>query len=212
MTRLLKRNPLAGQVADTPLGHRLRVSGIFLAVFLMASGIDCSSVPENHYFTMAYVLLPGNAGERPAYQQTVRVRQLEIGPAYDTERIVYRYSPYEFQYYNFMRWAAKPHVMLTNLIVRHLQHAQLFGDVAMEYHDRVPDYEISGVVYAVEELDSGNEWFAHLAFSLRLSRYRGEKVVWSHEVDVKKQVYNKEPVYVVRALSELMEAEMQKSL
>ena len=59
-------------------------------------------------------------------------------------------------------------------------------------------------------MDSGDEWYAHLAFTLRLTRFRGEKVLWSHRVDVKKQVYNKEPVYVVKALSELMEAQMVK--
>jgi hypothetical protein len=45
-----------------------------------------------------------------------------------------------------------------------------------------------------------------------MTRFRGEKVIWSHRVDAKKQVYNKEPVYVVKALSELMETEMGKVL
>ena len=170
----------------------------------------CSSVPENHYFTMSYVLLP-HKGEAPQKTAaTVRVRQLDITPAYDTERIVYRYSPYEFQYYNFMLWAVKPQKMITDMLIRHLQHANLFANVSLDYGDHRPDYEISGMIHAIEELDSGDEWFAHLAFSLRMTRFRGEKVVWSHDVNVKKQVYNKSPVYVVKALSELMEAEMIK--
>jgi ABC-type uncharacterized transport system auxiliary subunit len=170
----------------------------------------CSAVPENHYFTMSYTLLPVKWVAGTSEGKTLRVRDLEIGPAYDTERIVYRYSPYEFQYYNFMLWATKPQKMLTDMIVKHLRHERIFNDVAREFQEREPDYELSGVVLAVEELDSGDKWFAHLAFSLRMTRYRGEQEVWSYDANVKKQVYNKAPVYVVKALSELMEDQMQK--
>jgi ABC-type uncharacterized transport system auxiliary subunit len=116
----------------------------------------------------------------------------------------------QFQYYNYMLWAVKPQKMITDMLIRHLQHARLFANVSLDYGDHRPDYEISGMIHAIEELDSGDEWFAHLAFSLRMTRFRGEKVVWSHDVNVKKQVYNKSPVYVVKALSGLMEAEMEK--
>ena len=170
----------------------------------------CSSVPETHYFTMSYVLLPSQERNLSPHPVTLRVRMLDIAPAYDMERIVYRYSPYEFQYYNYMQWATKPQKMITDLLMRHLHHARLFYHVGQEYRDRHPDYEIHGVLNAVEEIDSGDEWYAHLAFSLRMTRYRDERVVWSHDADRKKRVYNKEPVYVVKALSELMEEEMNK--
>jgi len=175
---------------------------------LLVVVVSCSSVPENHYFTMSYVLLPRK--DIQTFPVMLHIRQLEIMPAYDQDRIVYRYSPYEFRYYNYFLWAAKPHRMVTNMLIRHLAHADLFENVSQEYGERRPDYELFGTVDAIEELDSGDEWFAHLAFTLRLTRFRGEKVLWSHRVDAKKQVYNKEPVYVVKALSELMEAEGEK--
>jgi len=180
----------------------------WLIAALLSVAAACSSVPENHYFTMSYVLLPQE--DVKTFPVMLHVRQLEIMPAYDQDRLVYRYSPYEFRYYNYMLWAAKPHKMVTNMLIRHLDHSQLFEDVSQEYGDRRPDYELFGTIDAIEELDSGDEWFAHLAFTLRMTRFRGEKVVWSHRVDAKKQVYNKEPVYVVKAISELMEAEMGK--
>jgi ABC-type uncharacterized transport system auxiliary subunit len=180
---------------------------VVLMLILMVCPV-CSTVPENHYFTMAYVLLPSKTIK--TYPATLRIRQLDIIPAYDRERIVYRYSPYEFRYYNYMLWAAKPQVMLTNLLARHIDHSGLFSDVMLEYGERPPDYELLGVVHAVEELDSGDEWYAHLALTIRVVNYQNEKVVLTHEIDTKKRVYNKAPVYVVKALSELMEEEMNK--
>ena len=178
--------------------------------FLILIISSCSSVPENHYFTMAYALLPQQQRVQKPFTANLRVRQLEISSAYNVERIVYRYSPYEFRYYNYMLWAVKPQKMITDLLVRHLEHAGLFSDVSLEYGERQPDYEMWGAVHAIEELDSGDEWYAHLAFTIRMSRFREEKVIWAHQVDVKKQVYNKAPVYVIKALSELMEQEMEK--
>jgi ABC-type uncharacterized transport system auxiliary subunit len=170
----------------------------------------CSAVPENHYFTVAYVPMP-HQGELPG-TATVRVRQLEIAPAYDQERLVYRYSPYEFQYYNFMLWAVKPQRMVTDLLVQHLEQSGIFGRVTYEVGEQRPDYEITGMLNALEELDSGDEWFSHLAIQLHLSRFGEEKPIWSYKIDARKRVYNKNPVYVVKSLSELMEEEAGKMI
>lgn len=186
------------------------VRHMWVPVLLVMLATACSSVPETHYFTMSYVLLSSGSEDVSPYPATLRVRMLDIAPAYDMERIVYRYSPYEFQYYNYMQWATKPQKMVTDLLMRHLRHARLFYHVGQEYRDRHPDYELHGVLNAIEEIDSGDEWYAHLGFSLRMTRYRDERVVWSYDADRKKRVYNKEPVYVVKALSELMEEEMKK--
>ena len=80
---------------------------------------------------MAYVLLPTEGTAERPFLFSLHVHQLEIAPAYDRERIVYRYSPYEFRYYNYMLWAAKPQKMLTDLMVRHLEHAGLFAEVSI---------------------------------------------------------------------------------
>ena len=185
----------------------LAVSVIGLA--LLGSGFlgACSSVPEYTYFTMAYSLLPQDETKTPV-AGSLRIRDLEITPAYDKDKIVYRFSPYQFQYYNYMLWAVKPNKMVSELIVRHMEQVGLFKVVSRDYGETRPEYELSGTLEAIEELDSGDEWFAHLAFSLRLTRYRDEVVIWSRRVDAKKRVYNKAPVYVAKALSQLMEEQM----
>lgn len=186
---------------------RLTITGF---VLLTALTCGCSSVPDYTYFTMAYTLLQAEGDTDQPLAESLRIRDLEIAPAYDKDKMVYRFSPYQFQYYNYMLWAVKPNKMVTELIVRHLEHSGLFEVVSRDYGDARPQFELTGTLEAIEELDSGSEWYAHLAFSLRVSRFRDERVVWSHRVDAKKRVYNKAPVYVAKALSELMEAEMNK--
>jgi ABC-type uncharacterized transport system, auxiliary component len=183
-------------------------NGLLWIVALMAGcWFSCSSVPQNRYFAVAYTVLPSEDKGAPL-PIAVRLRQLEISPAYDQERLVYRYSPYEFMYYDYMLWAVKPQKMLTDLISRHLEQEKLFETIARELGDRRPDYELSGTVDAIEELDAGAEWSAHLAYTLHLTRFGDQRVVWSRSADLKKRVYNKAPVYVVKALSELVEEEL----
>ncbi len=176
---------------------------------LVALALGCASVPDFTYFTMAYSLLP-HRDKQQTIAESLRVDDLDITPAYDKDKIVYRFSPYQFQYYNYMLWAVKPNKMVTGLVVRHLEHSGLFKAVSRDYGDTRPQYEMSGVLESIEELDSGNEWFAHIAFTLRMTRFRSDTVIWSYRVDKKKRVYNKEPVYVVKALSELMEEGMNQ--
>ncbi|MBN2496993.1 MAG: membrane integrity-associated transporter subunit PqiC [Deltaproteobacteria bacterium] len=187
-----------------------RRCGIWLAGTILILVAACSMVPENTYFTMAYTLVPEQTEPARPLPVSVRVRELEVTPAYDKERIVYRFSPYEYKYYNYMLWAVKPQRMVTEMMIRHFEDARLFANISREFGDIRPDYELSGVLQAIEEIDSGDEWYAHIEFTLRVSRYSDGAVIWSHRVDAKKKVYNKSPVYVVKALSELMEAEMTK--
>ncbi len=170
--------------------------------------VGCSAIPEETFFTLAYSLRPPAADARPL-AGAVRVRDLDIAPAYDKDRIVYRFSPYQFQYYNYMLWAVKPNKMVTDLVARHLDRAAVFESVQREYGDNPPEYELAGMLEAIEELDSGDEWFAHLVMSLQLIRRADGRAVWSKRIDAQKRVYNKQPVYVVRAISELLEAELE---
>ncbi len=46
--------------------------------------------------------------------------------------------------------------------------------------------------------------------NLRLTRYRSDRPLWTKSIDIKKKVYNKAPVYVVKALSELLEQQLRQ--
>lgn len=191
---------LAGPSRKTRAACATLITGVLLCA--------CSAVPENRYFMMAYALLPPKPA--PRVDATIRVRQFDITPAYDQERLVYRYSPFEFQYYNYMLWAVKPQKMLTDLFRKQLSHSGRFAAVAGEFGEQRPDYELSGMVEAIEELDAGDEWFAHLNITLRLSRYGQEQALWTGVIEQRRQVFNKQPVYVVKALSEILEQETDR--
>ncbi len=174
--------------------------------------VACSAAPERQYFGIAYTLVDVEPYATPRYDASLRIVEPEIRLAYDRPQIVYRYDPFRFKYYNYKFWVAKPQQMVAEVIHRHLQRANLFRDTALVYQRAVPDYELMGEIEAIEEYDSGDKWYAHLAMSLRLVRFSDRTIVWSYQFDRKQEVFNKEPVYVVRGMSDLMEEEMHRIL
>ncbi len=176
----------------------------------MASG--CGSTPPRQYFGMSYSLSDVESRETPKYPFTLRIREPDIQLAFDRSQIVYRYDPYKFKYYNYKFWVAKPQTMVAELLYRHLKHTNLFNEVSLVYQREVPDYELHGGIDAIEEYDSGDTWYGHLAMNFRLVRFSDRKVVWAYRFDETKEVFTREPVYVVRALSELMDEQMSKMM
>ena len=181
----------------------------YAALLALVVAAGCGAAPREHFFMMAY-LPPLEQKEVFKHPYTLRLKPMDISLAYDKEKIVYRYSQFEFEYYHYQLWAVKPQKMISDLLRRYLTASGCFDRVVASFTEHKPDFELSGEILAIEELDSGDAWFAHLAMSLRLTRYRSNNVLWSYEFDEKKPVHNKAPVYVVKALSELFEAQAGK--
>jgi len=175
-----------------------------LLITVTKSIIACAVPPKEHFFMMAY-LRPLKVKKFPTHSLVLRIKPLDINYAYDKEKMVYRYSQFEFEYYHYQLWAVRPQKMISDLLRRYLTESEVVSRIVTKFTERTPDYELSGEVLAVEELDSGDSWFAHLALSLHMTAYGSDKVVWSYEFDDKKPVHNKAPVYVVKALSEIFE-------
>jgi len=168
----------------------------------------CSSAPERQYFGISYTVSRETALTKPRFPVTLRIKEPDIVLAYDRPQIVYRYDPYRFKYYNYKFWVAKPQQMLAEIVYRHLKQANLFNEVSLVFQREVPQYELEGEIAAIEEYDSGDKWYAHLALSFRLVRFEDRQVVWTFSFDETREVFNREPVYVVRAMSELMDEQM----
>jgi len=63
-------------------------------------------------------------------------------------------------------------------------------------------------VNALERLDAGDLVFGHLAISFRMVRIMDGQQVWEYSFDERKQVYQKEMVYTVIGLSQIMQTQM----
>jgi ABC-type uncharacterized transport system auxiliary subunit len=193
--------------------HRKHLLTAVLVLALLAAallqGCGSAKVHSRDYYTLFYALTDQERlHPQPAHPQVLRVRDFTVELAYDRQEIVYRYSPYQLEFYNYHQWVTKPQKMLTEMCWRHLRHANVFRDVTRSLKETLPEYELEATVQNIEEFDSDPEWYAHLAMTFRLIDYKTRAVVWHYSFDERRKVHNQSVVYVVRALSQILEERM----
>lgn len=185
--------------------YRLIAVGALFLLFPL--GCLFETVPIKQYFILNY--LPSTQPDRlnsAPYPCTIRLRDFSIEEAYNRPQIVYRQSPFALQYYVYRVWAVKPARMVTDLVYKHLETRNLVSSVTRRFDEGPkPDYELSGVIEALEEYDSEELWFAHLAIRMNLVRLSDGQSIYTRRFDIRKRVYKHNPENVIRELSALME-------
>jgi len=140
------------------------------------------------------------------YPYIIRLREFSIEEAYGRPQIVYRLNPFELRYYNFRLWAVKPTRMVTDLFFKHLNTANLTNSVVRRFDEgRRPDFEISGTIEALEEYDSDDLLFAHIAMRVNLTRLSDGANIYNRHFSLRKRVYRREPEFIIREKSLIME-------
>jgi cholesterol transport system auxiliary component len=174
------------------------------AVFLSACFFG-QNIPTR-YYTLDYVPSPPPERlQRGPYPFVLRLREPTIAEAYRRSQIVYRQSSYQMLFYSYHLWAVDPDRMIGDLLLKHLRAARLFENVTRSIEPYTPDYQLTCDVQAIEEFDGPESWYAHLAIEYQLIDQKTGQVVWKKLYDTRKAVPQKEPVYVIRELSALLE-------
>jgi ABC-type uncharacterized transport system auxiliary subunit len=187
---------------------------LFAVGGLLACIACCGTIPVKQYYVLNYVPTPlaGRLLASP-YPFSLRLKDLNIEDAYNRSQIVYRQSPFELRYYFYKIWAVKPNRMITDLIQKHLTSINLISHVIRRFDEGFkPDYELSGNIEALEEYDSDQLWFAHLAIRFSLTRLSDGRVLYSRQFDNRKRVYQYSPDNVVREMSAILEFIINQTL
>lgn len=186
---------------------------------LLACCIGCSAIfgkaTVKQYYVLNYV--PSSTDEmnivKSPYPFTIRVKDFDIEDAYARPQIVYRQNPYELLYYGLKLWAVKPNRMLTDLVRKQIISSGLVSHVVRRFDEGIdPDFELSGLIEAIEEYDSDQLWFAHLAIRFTLTRNSDGRVMYSRQFDNRKRVFKNSLEAVVQELSTILEFIMDQSI
>jgi ABC-type uncharacterized transport system auxiliary subunit len=176
--------------------------------------VACASVPPKQYYVLNYI--PSGQRERlnpSPWPCTVRLRDFAIEEAYNRPQIVYRQSAFELRYDYFRSWAVRPDRMISDLVYKHLLTTGLVANVIRRFDEGPkPEYELSGMIEALDEYDSKELWFAHIALRITLTRIADGSAVYTKRFDLRKRVYEHKAENVIRELSSLMEYIMTQAV
>lgn len=191
----------------------LRRLATALIATLAVSGCFSSPSTDYRYYVLDYVPTVSKARlAKGPWATSMLVRNFTMGEAYLRPELVYRTSAHEMLYHWQHRWAVRPEQVVSDMSRKHLTEAKVFRTIQDQYDEDQPAYELRGRVGSLEEYVTEAHRYAHLDLRLTFVRLGDGKVLWSQIFDVRREVEGTEPVFVVRALSTLLEASMDRTI
>jgi ABC-type uncharacterized transport system auxiliary subunit len=191
------------------LKTKLLSSFIFLIAFAFL--VNCGGVPPIYYYRINYQMPESQANSSPL-PVTLGIRQFESDILYEEDRIVYRNSPYEVQYYHYRRWIAPPRKMAKEMLLDQFSSSGIFKQVISLPSASKPDYILHGKIKAFEEWDEDGSWYGLVTLSFELLKSETKEIVWKNTFSEKTPASKKEPVEVVKAISISMQQVVQKAI
>jgi ABC-type uncharacterized transport system auxiliary subunit len=162
---------------------------LVLAAVALAGCSLGRSLPQIRYYTLAITAAPPIHLDAPVHVGTITSDQ-----PYATERIAFRSSPYQLDYYTYHRWAADPR--------------NLVRTIARDYCERAGGssglpFELEGNIRRLEEVDDPTGWRGTLALDVRVTR--GGRVLFERAFSETEVAESRRPEAVAAALSRALQ-------
>jgi ABC-type uncharacterized transport system auxiliary subunit len=181
----------------------------FFSIAIAAVGLtalSCGSVPEVRYYMVNLpVMEQQSQGDHQGLPVSLGVSTLRASPVYEDDRIIYRQSPYEVNFYHYRRWVVAPSEMVSEKVYQRFAESGTFAEVVRYNGGRDVDYVLSGDLLAFEEWDENDAWYAQVGLRTRLTATGTGEVVWEETFFRRKRAEAKDPVRVVEAMSEALD-------
>lgn len=171
----------------------------WLAALLVLT-IGCGgSLPKTNYYVLA---LPAPAPQaREATPYTASVLPFRAPNALEQDRIVFRPSAVEVDFYEYHRWAERPAAAITTALTERLRSQRLFSAVTVYDGKGRSDYLIRGRVSRLEEIDGPEGVSVQVELSAEAVDGKTLKTVWSASASHSGQVTQADVKAVVTEIS-----------
>jgi ABC-type uncharacterized transport system auxiliary subunit len=189
----------------------IRYLSFLLLSLVLAGCFGGSNTEPTRYYTLAVENVSAPKANSTLATKKVAVKKFSIDPAYQRVNVVYRESAYDFMFYDLDLWASRPEHMVTRVVTEYVERSKIFQTVISE-NGSMPDYELSGNVGAIEEIDEGSSQSAHLSLGFAFKNVQSGDVLWEGKCDKTKSTSSREPRVTAEALSKLLAECMEDAL
>ncbi len=148
---------------------------------LLLSG--CASVPPTHYYTFQPVLGIEIKTTSPRYPSTIAIEAYEAESPYQQDRIVFRKSPYEVNFYEYHRWLRPPTELVTEQVHKLLGASGLFQRVHTYNFDSTPDYLLRGRILLFDQWYDDKNSSVQIGIHYQFLDFAQEQILWSDVIE-----------------------------
>lgn len=173
----------------------------FIFIFLYGCG-------GPYYFDL--YLGPAQPVGKVKIDKILLVDDINSNEVYWTQRMVFRNSPYQVEYFTFKQWAKRPDELIKDAVVHFYRNSSLFNKVIEDYSSIEPDIILKINVYALEMSRNDKEWYAHLAMDLEVFYRETKEIIVTYSFDRKEKVKGKKARYIPEQISWILKEELIK--
>jgi ABC-type uncharacterized transport system auxiliary subunit len=172
--------------------------------------IGCGGVPPTYYYRIHYDMPEHNS---PApIPVTIGIEAFDSDVLYKGDRIVYRNSEYEVQFYHYRRWVAPPNKLVKERVIEQFRSSGVFGKIVDNAALTKVDYMLNGNIKSFEEWDEKNAWYGLVSIAFQLRNNETKEIVWENTLSEKTAVSRKDPGEVAKAISESLKTVVEKAI
>lgn len=173
---------------------------ICLANFFILSG--CFGVPATHYYTFQPTLVESpQHTKQTSYPFGLSVESYDGDAPYQQDRIVYRTSAYEVNFYEYRRWLRPPTELVTGETLKQLNASRLFSSVREGTFEAATRFVLEGQVLMFDQwYTESKRSTVRVGIRYRLSDPALEQdVLWDETIETAAPTPTMETLEVVKA-------------
>ena len=190
----------------TTMNKSLKSCMAVLLLLAMATLAACGGVPKAQFYTVNYA--PSASGSAAPAGSQLGVAVPRAAHLLRQDRIVYFTADNELNYYQNHRWADTPPRLIQLQLIRQMNAAGLFGNIAPYRAQKGLDYVLRGRLLAMEEVDTATEIKARFGLELELVRQDDDRVVWTGRHSCEQPVATKSVGAVVDTINGCLQEAM----
>lgn len=180
----------------------------YLTFFVLIIG--CGGVPPTYYYRIHYDM-PEHNSPTPL-PVTIIIEPFDADALYKGDRIVFRNSEYEVQFYHYRRWVAPPNKIVQESVIEQFRASGVFERVVTSTVPVNAGYILKGNIKSFEEWDEGDSWYGLVSISFELQNKETKKIIWQNSLSERTPTSKKEPTEVARAISESLKKIVEKAI
>ncbi|MBU4404493.1 MAG: ABC-type transport auxiliary lipoprotein family protein [Candidatus Aminicenantes bacterium] len=138
------------------------------------------------------------------------IEDVEINQTYQDQRIVYRESPFQVKYYNFMLWSKPPNDLIEDAVVDFWRKRSVFKKVNVYGSGEDADLTMRIKIDAIEKYYFQKNWYARLAMDMEIVDVESRETVLRHSFDQKMILKVKKVRALPEKISEILHNELLK--
>lgn len=183
---------------------------LWVGGLLVLSG--CASVPPTHYYTFRPVSESARETLSPRYPISIGVETCEADPPYQQDRIVFRKSPYEVNFYEYHRWLRPPAEFVTEQVRKLLRTSGLFQQVQAYTFDSTPDYLLRGRILLFDQWYNGKGSSVQIGIHYQFMALAQEHILWSDIIETTATVPTLDIVETIKGFESAVQENISHAL